>query len=310
MYLVIVSLWQLMATSNFIHKSFAKRPLVMGVLNVTPDSFSDGGQYFDVEKAVDRALRMIDEGADIIDIGGESTGPGSSDVHEEEELLRVMPVLKKLRQILQPKQNFLQEQGAHLQTKTAQLPKISVDTYKAAVAEIALREGADMINDVTALRGDPRMVEVLAQSDAPFVMMFSKDSSARTSKEAVGYDDVIQTIRDFFDERLDVVERAGISLERCFLDPGMGAFVSADPIYSLQILRRLSELKDFGLPLLVGASRKSFIGQTLNLGLDERLEGSLACVAIAVMNGANIIRAHDVLQTRRVVDMVSAILKA
>lgn len=284
------------------------RPLIMGVLNVTPDSFSDGGKYFESQKAVERAWQMIEEGADIIDIGGESSGPGSEAVSLEEELHRVLPVLQKLQSEL--RRNKIKSEN-NLDAKSDENfsanPKISIDTYKAEVAETAIAEGADIINDVTALRGDPKMAQVLAKTSVPFIIMYSKDSTARTTREAVEYDDVIATIHNFFEGRLAYIAAAGIRRERCILDPGMGAFVSANPKYSLEILKYLEKFRDFGLPLLIGASRKSFIGQTLGLGLHERLEGSLACAAVAVMNGASIIRTHDVLQTRRVVDMVCAI---
>ncbi len=259
------------------------KPLVMGILNVTPDSFSDGGQFLDFDTAVTRALQMVAEGADIIDVGGESSGPSSGDVSLEQELERVMPVLKLLRK------------------RTDVM--LSIDTYKSEVALQALNAGVDMVNDVTALRGDEKMASTLAAFDVPVVMMYSKDSSARTTRRDVQYDDVITTVRDFLEERIEYGVRAGIAGSRFILDPGMGAFVSSDPQYSFQILKRLGEFKDFGLPLLVGPSRKSFLSGKL----DERLEGSLAACAVAVLNGASIVRVHDVQQTRRVVDMVHAI---
>lgn len=262
----------------------------MGVLNVTPDSFSDGGMYQGVDKAVTRAMQMIEEGADIIDIGGESTGPDSSDVLVDEELERVMPVIEKLR----------------MQTDVL----ISVDTYKHHVALHALNIGANMINDVTALRGDPDMAKSLAQHDAPIVLMYSKDPTARTTKDNVSYDDVMKTVKDFLHERIEYAVKAGIQRERLVLDPGMGAFVSGDSVYSLQILNRLKELQELGLPVLVGPSRKSFIGDVLDLSVDDRVEGGLAACSVAVMNGASILRVHDVQKTRRVVDMTYAILNS
>ncbi len=264
------------------------KPLVMGILNVTPDSFSDGGKFNDPSRAVERALQMIESGADIIDIGGESTGPNSKDVAVEEELTRVMPVLIALRS----------------QTHAW----ISIDTYKSRVAAEALEAGADMINDVTALRGDSELAKVLADYPVPVVLMFSKDSTARTTREEVQYRDVVKTVTDFLKERVEFAARHGISRDRLILDPGMGAFVSSDPQYSLQLLNNLEELVKLGYPVLAGPSRKSFIGQVLDVPLDQRLEGSLAACAVAVMNGASILRVHDVQQTRRVVDMVSAIM--
>lgn len=267
------------------------RPLVMGILNVTPDSFSDGGKFLDPKKAVRRALQMIEEGADIIDIGGESSGPGSVNVSLEEELKRVIPVVKALR---------ASARGKIL---------ISVDTYKAEVAAQAVKAGAQMINDVTAFRGDKAMAKTLAKLKVPVVIMYSKDSSARTTRKNVRYKDVVKTVVDFLRKQMLFGMKAGIKKENFILDPGMGAFISADPNYSLQLLNRLSELKKLG-PLLVGASRKGFIGQVLDVPLDQRLEGSLACAAIATLNGASILRAHDVKETRRIVDMVFAIMNS
>jgi dihydropteroate synthase len=266
-----------------------EKPLIMGILNVTPDSFSDGGEYFTVENALQRALQMIEEGTDIIDIGGESSGPGSKFVDLQKEINRVIPIVEKLR-------------SANSDIW------ISVDTYKAEVAHQALEAGADMINDVTALRGDSTMAMVLAKYDVPVVLMFSKDSDARTTRKEVHYDDVIKTVSDFWQQRIDVAIAAGIGRDRLVLDPGMGAFVSSDPKYSLQILKRLAELKSFNLPLLVGTSRKSFIGQVLDLPLPHRLEGSLASALIAYLNGASILRVHDVKETRRVLLMAHAVL--
>lgn len=268
-------------------KLAAHKPLVMGILNVTPDSFSDGGLYRHVDEAVKRALQMVEEGADIIDIGGESTGPDSSDVVVEEELERVIPVFEKLR----------------LHTDIC----LSIDTYKHQVALHALNVGANIVNDVTALRGDPDMAGSLSKHNVPVILMYSKDPTPRTTRKDVQYDDVIKTVKNFLEERIDFGVRQGILRERFIVDPGMGAFVSSEPKYSLQILKRLGELRDLGLPILVGPSRKSFIGDTLGLPLEERLEGGLAACAAAVANGASILRVHDVQQTRRVVDMMYAI---
>lgn len=273
------------AKSGFLQSGGKKlsleKPLVMGILNVTPDSFSDGGKFFEPKVAVDRALAMINEGADIIDIGGESSGPGSEHVSLEEELKRILPVVRQLR----------------AQTDAW----ISIDTYKAEVARQTIEIGADLINDVTAFRGDSDMADFLGKHEIPVVIMYSKDATARTTREMLQYKDVVRTVKDFLQERLEYGMRAGIARERFILDPGMGAFVSGDPQYSLQILKRLGEFQDFGLPILVGASRKGFIGNS------DRLEGSLACAAMAVMNSASILRVHDVKETRRVVDMIHAI---
>lgn len=257
----------------------------MGILNVTPDSFSDGGRYFGVNKALKRAQEMVSEGADIIDIGGESTGPNSIHVPLEEELKRVIPIIKKVRDL-------------KLKIKNLKL-KISIDTYKAEVARQALEAGADMVNDVTALRGDPNMAHVVAEYKCPVVLMYSKDNSPRTTRKKTRYCDVMQTIFDFFEERIAFALGAGIQRNKIILDPGMGAFVSAIPKYSFEIIARLSELKEqFGLPILVGPSRKSFLGGKV----DERLEGGLGASCLAYEHGATIIRTHDVLATKRALD--------
>ena len=266
------------------------KPLVMGVLNVTPDSFSDGGKYLDPKKAVKKALEMIEEGADIIDIGGESSGPDSKDVSLKEELARVIPVLRMLR------------------AKTEAW--VSVDTYKAEVARSAIEAGADMINDVTAFRGDKGLASVVAAARVPVVVMYSKDSSARTTRKVVEYKNVVSFVQKFLKERVAVGMKAGVKKSQFILDPGMGAFVSSEPKYSLQILKKLEKFGEMGMPILVGASRKGFIGQVLGVGLNERLEGGLAAHALAVLHGAAIIRTHDVKETCRVVDMVSAVMKS
>jgi len=272
----------------------SQRPLVMGILNVTPDSFSDGGKFHNHEQAVQHALEMFEQGADIVDIGGESTGPGSKDVSVDEELKRVLPVVQMLRQRLD-----------------SQNPAwISVDTYKSDVARAALDAGADMINDVTALRGDPEMAQILAEYDVPVLLMYSKDSTPRTTRDAVQYDDVVTTVYSFFEDRIAFATKAGIVRERLLLDPGMGAFVSGEPKYSLQLLSRLERFLELDLALVVGPSRKSFIGQVLDVPISKRLEGSLAACAVAVTHGASILRVHDVQETRRVVDMVHAIMKS
>jgi dihydropteroate synthase len=265
-----------------------QKPLIMGVLNVTPDSFSDGGSYNTVEKSIKRFDEMIEEGADIIDIGGESTGPGSKEVTVEEELKRVIPVLKAVR-------------------KRSDI-WISVDTYKSDIAREAIENGADMINDILALRGDEKIADVLAAANIPVVLMYSKDSTGRTTGEDKTYQNVVKYIKDFLEERINFAKQKGIKEEKIIIDPGQGAFISSTAKYSLQVLNNLDKFKDLGRPILIGSSRKSFIGQTLNLPLHQRLEGSLACAAIAVIKGASIIRAHDVKETRGVVDMVSAII--
>lgn len=246
---------------------------IMGVLNVTPDSFSDGGKFFNVKKAVSHALKMVREGADIIDIGGESSGPGSKFVSEVEELRRVIPVIKKITPITK-KRKIL----------------ISVDTYKAEVARQAILAGAQIVNDVTALRGDPKMAQVIAESGVKIILMYSKDSSARTTRKKKHYKDVVKTVMEFLKRRIDFALKNGIKRSQIIIDPGMGMFLSAIPKYSWEILARLAEFKKFGFPILIGASNKSFLPGALN----ERLVPTLIANLIAIKNGADIIRVHDI----------------
>lgn len=250
-------------------------PLIMGILNVTPDSFLDGGEYATLASAVDRAFTMVAQGADIIDVGGESTGPESLEVSLEEELNRVIPVIRAIHE------------------RDPQI-KISIDTWKAEVARQAIQMGASMVNDVTALRGDSSMASVVAKADVPVVLMYSKDNTPRTTKKSVHYHDVVRTICSFLSERMAYAETQGIHLQRIFIDPGMGAFVSADSKYSFEILDRLAEFKVFGCPILVGASRKSFLG---GIHPRDRLKPSLEAAFCAVRHGASIVRVHDVRET-------------
>lgn len=259
-------------------------PAVMGILNVTPDSFFDGGKYTQVEQAVARALTMFEEGAAIVDIGGESTGPGSQEVSVEEELRRVIPVIEKLKVV------------------SCKL-KVSVDTYKAEVAEQALQAGATMVNDVTAGRGrecDAEMFNLIAEAGCHYIMMRSKDPTPHVTVRNVHYDDVLATIHSFFEERLAAAERAGIARAQLILDPGLGHFVSSDPRYSWKILETLERLQDFGCPVLVSPSRKSFTARTPQEPTDERLSETLRATNIALTHGASIIRTHDVAETVKV----------
>lgn len=254
---------------------------IMGVLNVTPDSFSDGGKFFNVKKAVQRAKQMIREGADIIDVGGESSGPGSKFISEAEELRRVIPVIKKLV-LIAKKRGVL----------------ISIDTYKAEVARQAIIAGAKIVNDVTALRGDPKMAKVIANSGVKIILMYSKDSSARTTRKKKRYKDVVGTVMKFLKSRIDFALKQGIKRSQIIIDPGMGAFISVIPKYSFEILTRLKEFKKLGFPILIGASRKSFLPGKV----DERLVPTLIAHLIATQNGANIIRVHDVKAHRQMLN--------
>lgn len=252
---------------------------IMGILNVTPNSFSDAGKYRDPEVAALHAEAMFNEGAEIIDIGGESTGPDSTDVSVDEEIKRVIPVILAIQKRFK---------------NSAKKPILSVDTYKSEVARAALELGVEMINDVTALRGDTGLAQVVAQYGAQLVLMYAKDSTPRTTREPVQYNDVMKTIAEFLEKRIEIALRAGVDRKKIIIDPGMGAFISGDPKYSFEVLRRLSELKKLGCPLLVGASRKSFLPGTLK----ERLIPTIIAHTIAIQNGASIIRVHDVADHR------------
>jgi dihydropteroate synthase len=263
-----------------------KRTLIMGVVNVTPDSFSDGGLYADPERAIAHALALAEEGADIIDIGGESTRPGAAPVPVEVELERVIPVIKGL-------------------SKEVKLP-ISIDTYKAAVAEAALEAGAAMVNDISALRFDPRMSEVLRGCEAPVVLMHMQ-GEPRTMQENPRYDDVVGEVGAFLRERVAAAVEAGIAPERLILDPGIG--FGKTVAHNLEILRRLDELKALGRPILIGPSRKSFIGQLSGAPVGERLPGTIAAVVLGIARGADIVRVHDVRAVKQAVILADAIIR-
>ena len=263
----------------------SSRTHLMGVLNVTPDSFSDGGKFFKPEEAVKQGLKLAEEGADIIDIGGESTRPGSEPVIIEEELRRVIPVIEEL-------------------TKMIQVP-ISIDTYKSRVAKEALDSGASMVNDISGLRYDPEMKKVIAKYDVPVVLMHIK-GTPKNMQENPHYDNLIEEIKTYLIESIKIAKEAGIDEDKIIIDPGIG--FGKTPEDNLKILKNLNEFTELGRPLMVGVSRKSFIGKILNLPTEERLEGSLASMAAAIMNGANILRVHDVKESKRVAKLVDAIL--
>jgi dihydropteroate synthase len=254
----------------------------MGVLNVTPDSFSDGGRYLRVEDAVAHGARLAEEGADIVDVGGESTRPGSDPVSEQEELDRVAAVVQALSVSVDA--------------------RISIDTYKPRVAEECLRLGATLVNDVTAL-ADPRMAEAAKVRGAGVVLMHMR-GTPKTMQQDVEYADVVAEVGTFLVERARRAREAGI--EEIIVDPGIGFAKTA--AHNFEILARLDELVALGYPVLVGPSRKSFLGSLPSkLPPAERLEGTLAAVAVAVLHGASIVRVHDVLQARRVVEVVEAV---
>lgn len=256
----------------------------MGILNVTPDSFYDGGWRLDPAKAVADGVAMAEAGADIIDIGGESTRPGAQPVSLEEEFQRVLPVIKGLRRVLS-------------------VP-LSIDTYKAKVARAALDEGADMVNDISALRFDPEMASLVAMERVPIVLMHMQ-GTPRTMQAEPHYRDVIEEVRDFLSERLRYAIGRGAAPENIVIDPGIGFGKTLE--HNLTLMGGLASLSSLGPSLLVGASRKTFIGKILGLGPDERLEGSLAATVAAVLAGANMVRVHDVREARRAVRVADAI---
>lgn len=261
---------------------FSKRTYVMGILNVTPDSFSDGGRYFSLDSAVEHAMKMVEDGADIIDVGGESTRPGSEPVPVEEELRRVVPVIKEI-------------------VKRVDVP-VSIDTYKSEVARQALDNGASIVNDISGLRFDEKMADVVASYKASVVIMHIK-GTPKTMQQNPMYDDVVSEIYNYLSESVEIARKAGIG--QIIIDPGIG--FGKRLIDNLEIIRRLREFKSLGYPILIGVSRKSFIGNILNLPVEERLEGTAGAVAVSVWNGANIVRVHDVKEIVRVVKIVDAI---
>ncbi len=265
--------------------NFAQAPLVMGILNVTPDSFSDGGKYTSVERAVEHALQMEAQGATLIDIGGESTRPGAQPVPEDEEKRRVIPVIEKLRQ------------------KTDVL--ISVDTYKSGVAREALQAGANIVNDISGAQFDAQMVEVVKEFDCPLIIMHIK-GTPRDMQRNPFYQDVVREVYEYFEQRLAVLETAGI--DKIIIDPGIGFGKRQSD--NLHLLRDLKDFTFLNRPILIGTSRKSFIGRILNKEAGERLYGSLATQLIAVQNGAHIVRVHDVGPTVEVLNVLKSVQNA
>lgn len=261
---------------------------IVGVLNVTPDSYYDGGQFVTAEAAVQRAGDMLRDGADIIEIGGESTGPGSPNVSLEEEQTRVISIIKALR-------------------KAYPQARFSIDTYKAAIATAAVEEGVSMVNDITAGRGDSAMFSAVAKCGVQYVLMYAKDDSPRTTIENTQYDDCISTVSTFLKERKEAAQNAGVVAENIILDPGMGHFVSSDPQYSFMLLAKLFSLAELTCPLFVSPSRKSFLAGTENLPASERLPGTLAASAIAVLHGASYIRTHDIQPVRQACEIAESI---
>ncbi len=259
----------------------------MGILNVTPDSFSDGGQFDDPDTAIQHALAMVADGADILDVGGESTRPGSDPVPADEEVARTVPVIQALAR---------EDVGVPL----------SIDTRKADVARAALEAGATIVNDVTA-GGDPDMFAVAADADAAMVLMHMR-GEPKTMQVEPAYEDVVAEVATFLESRLADAVNAGIEFERLCIDPGIGFGKALD--HSLSLMKHLDALERLERPILVGPSRKAFIGKLLDLDVDERLEGTAAAVAFLVASGAHVVRVHDVREMARVSRIVDAIVRA
>lgn len=268
-----------------LYETMAERTVVMGILNVTPDSFSDGGLHPTADAGVEHARRMVEEGADIIDIGGESSRPGAEPVSAEDEMVRILPVIERLAS-----EGIL----------------ISVDTYKPDVARTALDAGAQIVNDITGL-ADPAMIDLVAERKCPAVMMHMKGTPQTMQQEAV-YEDVTGEVMAYFRERIGRAAEAGVLRDLLIIDPGIGFAKTAE--HNMGIIRNLADFKTLGLPILIGTSRKRFIGAILgDLPAHERIEGTAATVAVSIANGANVVRVHDVKEMSRVAQMTDAIVR-
>jgi dihydropteroate synthase len=268
-----------------------KKTLVMGILNVTPDSFYDGGKYYDIENALNRARKMVEDGVDIIDIGGESTRPNSSSVSADEEIRRVVPLIKEL-------------------SSETQIP-ISIDTYKAEVADNAIKAGAQIVNDISGLQSDHEMARVVATNNTPIIIMHIKGHPHDFPKDPV-YVELIPEIISFLERRIEYSVNAGIAHDKIIIDPGIG--FGKGPKHNAEILRQLDRFKCLNMPIMIGTSRKSFIDKVLDLSEydnikenNSRLIGTLVTLVIAVSNGANIVRVHDVKEAVQVIKMYNSI---
>ena len=262
-----------------------RKTLVMGIVNVTPDSFSDGGKFFSPEVAISHASKLISQGADIIDIGGESTRPGAEQVSESEELKRVIPVIEKIR------------------TDNPTI-LISIDTTKASVAKHAVEAGADIINDVSGLSFDNNMIGIVESFNIPVVIMHMKGNPQNMQLNPK-YEDIVNEILDFFKMKIKMAVQSGINRSMIILDPGIGFGKTVE--HNFELLSRLNEFNVLELPIMIGPSRKSFIGITLDLPPEDRLEGTAAAVSAGVMNGASIVRVHDVKSMKRVVRIIEKV---
>ncbi len=267
--------------------SIEKQSLIMGILNVTPDSFSDGGKYLEKNNAINHALEMIDNGADIIDVGGESTRPFSDPVSLDEEISRVIPVIEGIR-------------------KESDVC-ISIDTTKSEVATAALNSGASLINDVSAMEVDPLMIDVALKFDCPIIIMHMK-GTPKSMQDNPQYESLISDIKDYLQERVDFIVSKGISSKKIVIDPGIGFGKTVEN--NFEIINNLNHFTKMGFPVMLGASRKSFIGISLDLPEEDRLEGSLAANIIGLQNGAKIFRVHDVAETNKAFVIVNKIFNS
>lgn len=267
--------------------SVARSVRIMGILNVTPDSFSDGGSFFEYGSALDQARRLIDEGADIIDIGGESTRPYAEPVSIDDELARVIPIIESIR--------------------TFSAVPISIDTSKAEVARQALAAGADIINDVTALRKDPEMIE-LVHSCTNEVIIMHMQGTPGTMQDEPSYDNVVAEVIDFFKERLAIIAAAGVDLSRVIIDPGIG--FGKNLVHNLQLLNHLDQLSELGQPVLLGHSRKRFLGDLTGLEADQRDQITSVVSALSLDKNISIFRVHDVAATQAALSVTRRILQA
>ena len=259
---------------------YGKRTYIMGILNVTPDSFSDGGNFNNIDAAIKHAKEMIEDGVDIIDIGGESTRPGHKYVEADEEIQRVTPVIKELK-------------------KEINVP-ISIDTYKSKVAEEALKLGVEMINDVWGLKRDKDMAKVVAKYDAHVCIMHNQDGTDYN-------EDIMESIKKSLNESISIALKAGVKKNKIVLDPGIGFGKTFEQ--NLEVLKRLDELNDLGYPILLGTSRKSVIGNVLNVEPKERLEGTIATTVLGIRDGVDIVRVHDVKENLKAAKMADAIYR-
>lgn len=258
---------------------FNKRTYIMGILNATPDSFSDGGIYNNIEAALKRAKEMVEEGVDVIDIGGESTRPGATYVEAEEEINRVIPIIKAIKKEL--------------------VVLISIDTYKSQVAEEAIKAGADIVNDVWGLKKDKNMAKIIARYDVPCILMHNRDERP--------YENLMRDLLEDLYESIDLAKKAGIKQDKIILDPGIGFAKNYEE--NLEVMNNLEKIVALGYPVLLAASRKRMIGYTLDLPVDQRLEGTLATTVIGIMKGCHMIRVHDVLENKRAALMTDKIIK-